>query len=181
LNILAPIIVLVLILDGCSTTTIVVPERRSAGDVGMSYEKLNRVLNEGFHNNATVRLADGHEFEAREILVGRDSTIFVDTEGGKPRRVFTPGILRIERTDRLSGALEGLFFGTLAGGALGFGLGSLSSDEGEWSGFGKAILAGLGIVAGGSAGLITGIIHGHRSTYEFVKDTAAAPRTVNPR
>jgi len=175
LTILTPILILVLILEGCSTTTIIIPERRSTDDVGISYERLNRILNEGLIRNATVRLADGHEFDAQEILVERDSTLFVDTDAGKPRRVLTPGILRIQRTDRFLGVLEGLFFGTLAGGALGFGLASTSSDEGEWSGFGKAISTALGIIAGGTAGLITGVIRGHQSTYEFVRDTVEAP------
>lgn len=170
------ILVFAFILEGCSATTIVGPESSAANHVAMSYGKLNRVLNDGLNNKATIIFADGRECEAEQIQVGKDSTQFVDVDSGGARRVNTSNILRIERTDRFSGAVEGLFLGALGGGAVGFGLGSLSSDEGEWSGFGKAILAGLGVFAGGSVGLIIGVVRGHHSGYEFAQDTVAAPR-----
>jgi hypothetical protein len=176
------VLILATVFGGCSATTIVVPERTTANDSRMSYGKLNRVLNEGFTNNARILLASGEEYNVYDVQVGKDSTRFVESGLGRTFQVPTSEIQSIERTDRFSGTFEGLFFGALGGGAVGLGIGSFFHYSGEGgSGYAQAIWMALGVVVGAPTGLIVGAIHGHQSTYEFVQDSTAGRRALEGR
>ena len=152
-------LIAILFLNSCSTTY-----RAS------SPEEANRKI---AGRDAKVILTGGREYEAREILVRKDSSSFIDNNTNDIQVVSTHDIVSIQRTDRWGGALEGLMFGALGGGVTGFALTSPSS-HGDQAGLGVALATFHGIAIGGIGGLIYGVTEGHVYTVELEKDSLGA-------
>ena len=145
-------------LPGCSSTV----ELASATDA-------NRKIG---NNDAIVRLRSGQEYEAREVHVRDDSTRFVDCKLEETVQIPTRSIETIRISHHGGGAMEGLLFGGLGGGALGFGLGVGPGNHGD-EGMGKGLLLISGLAVGTVGGLVIGAIEGHVYTFVLPRDTVA--------
>lgn len=180
MRILALILAATLLFCGCSSTYTIAFEQTAGSRGSRSYEQFNETMAGG---SATVILRSGREFCAREIQAGKDSTRLVDECKGELRQLATREIRYIQRTDRWGGVLEGLMFGTFGVGLAAYAYGSATFDEGDQRELGVGILTVSGAAIGGVAGIVLGVISGHRYRYEFVQDpgmTSTGESDVNP-
>ena len=145
-----------LLVPGCSSTV----ELTTTVDV-------NRKIGE---SAATVYLNSGQEYEAREVHVRTDSTLFVDRNTEDILRLPTRDIRSIQVAHHFGGAAEGLLFGGLGGGTLGLALTAGMSTSGE-EGSGRGLAIFTSLVVGGIGGLVYGAIKGHDYTFVFPSDS----------
>ena len=168
--IVAPL-VLVLLFCGCSSSYRIGARERQIEGNYLSFTRGNVQINEPVIGNTEIVLSNGETYDVREITVQSESTIFIDKNDVR-HRLVTREIQSVHRTNRFGGALLGLVIGAASGGAVGFGIGSLlDDDEGEYAGFTKAVFSVLGVLAGGTSGLVVGIIHGNQDYYYFAGDS----------
>src|SRR3979490_3057854 len=98
MNTVNPAIIIALVLEGCSSTFAVLPEKGSKAS-SISYERLNAVLSESLSKDFRVILTDAREYDARELVVRRDSTRFYDDYKQVFYLIATGDVLRIEIRD----------------------------------------------------------------------------------
>ena len=172
------ILAVTLLFVGCSSSYTVGSKQTTSGGKFRSFDQFNEAM---AGSSSTVVLMSGREFRAREIQARKDSTSFVDEE--ELRQVSTRDIRYVQRTDRWGGALEGLMFGTFGPGLVAYTYGSVIADGGDQRELGIALLTISGAAIGGVAGIVLGVIKGHRYTFEFVLEpeiTSAGESDQNP-
>lgn len=172
------ILTVTLFFVGCSSSYTVGSKQTTGRGKFRSYDQFNEAM---AGSSATVVLMSGREFRAREIQARKDSTSFLDEE--ELRQVATRDIRYVQRTDRWGGALEGLMFGTFGTGLVAYTYGSVSADGGDQRELGIALLTISGAAIGGVAGIVLGVIRGHRYTFEFVQEpetTSVGESDQNP-
>jgi hypothetical protein len=154
-----------LLLSGCSSTTIIGP---SNSDGSLSYPLFNLKIR---WSQVKVELFNNRSFIAREIHVQDDSTSFLDVRANVWRVVPTHEISSIERNDRDAGHFRGI----LAGAATGIAAGAIAySSTNPSGGFEPVVSAGLivsGAMLGGVVGNVVGAAIGVSEHYIVARDT----------
>ncbi len=159
------LLVTFLTLVGCSSTLPVAPGRTSAKGDTLTVAALNKRIR---NQPVTISLHDGKMIAARMISVTGDSCFF-STPDSVGRQALNLGqIARFERKDHIAGGISGFLLGGTGGLLLGAGVGALRyGSQGEWSGFGVAIVGGFGALIGITAGTIIGALNGNSFNYEI--------------
>ena len=132
---------------GCSTTQ----QLASCADA-------NRKVGGG---TAMLHLRSGLAYEAEQIHVTQDSTMFINSENDSLVVLPTGVIKSFRLTHHGGGALEGLLFGGLGGVSIGL----LAAENG---GGGAAFYGGI---IGGIGGAIVGGLKGHNYTFILPADS----------
>lgn len=116
--------------------------------------------------DGTIILEDSQLKSGKLTIVTGDSGSFLLVDGAQP--LSLEDVSRAETVHRFIGGIQGLFFGGLGGAGLVSGIMGLSSDRSSRD---EAAAWGviLGGMAGGTIGLMYGVINGSRDAYEFRK------------
>lgn len=166
----APILAFGLLWSGCS-----------AGFKVASPEDIPRRLGPGA---ATIVCLDSTRFDARDIEVTGDSISFYLAETDQRGTVAASNIQSLTQLNRLHGALDGVFLGTLSAGGLGLCVGGIlyAAYPGKDSGLVFAYTLGYGVMIGGGIGLIVGLIMGHEYRYlpDWNTSTVNGMRELDP-
>jgi hypothetical protein len=154
------VLLVAIVFGGCSSSYTLLPDGKVGNRKSISYEEMNRKLQEG---NVTVFLVDGRELSVGAIRVDKDSATFTDSATDSLYHLATRHIVQIQRTDKVRGVIEGAIFGGLMGGTVGAGL--IALDRGSDGGPGLLWVLIGGACAGTTVGVIAGVIKGHTYTY----------------
>jgi hypothetical protein len=113
---------------------------------------------------ANIELKDGRHILAKEVKISDDSASWVDARTEGKSKASIQQINKIVTKSSSIGALEGIGFGLVGGGGLGFLVGSTQHAR-------EIPMELIGVILGGGTGtivgLITGLIVGHSYNYEF--------------
>jgi len=128
-------------------------------------------------------MRSGRLYEARQIEVTDDTTMFICRQTETSIHVMTREIKFIRVTHAYGGTIEGLLLGSLGG--IGAGLLAIPvfgnpASRGEQS-MGNGLLVLGGLVIGGAGGMIYGTIHGHRNNFIFPADSSIDNHTAQTR
>ncbi len=133
------------------------------------YSILNKKMN---GEEGTIIVKNNRMFIGRNMVILGDSLHFIELYSNTEMIMHTSTIKEIQSINNFRGVVEGCGFGVLIGGGI-FGLLYLSQSDPEQESktlsddrIGKAFL-GMSILVGGTAGLVTGAIRGHKDTYKF--------------
>ncbi len=153
---------LAIFFSGCSSSYTV--SSTGKPDAEFSCREMNEELG---GRETIIELKDGGEISAKGVMVSNDSVAWLDASTTKQTSVATQRIKRIVLKNRLVGGLEGLGIGLVAGAALmvaHFAFGSHTGEIGEnWVEIGLILGGGAGAIVG----LIYGLIAGHSYNYDF--------------
>lgn len=167
------ILILPLLLCGCSTTYLILEPSVRNPDTKTQFT--DHILNK----KVTVEFKDGNEFEAIRFEIGRDSCDWIDPNTNLKISHRTKDIKRVLKRNHLLGTVEGFGIGigegSVAGGILGFLLATIFVDGSSGGGGAedaRGMGASVGIVGGAIIGSIVGTVKGalsgHRYEYEFI-------------
>jgi hypothetical protein len=111
-----------------------------------------------------IELKDGRETSSQVVTVSDDSVSWLDARTKGKSKASIQQINKIVMKSSSIGALEGIGFGLVVGGGLGFLIGSTEHSR-------EIPMEFVGLILGGGTGtivgLITGLIAGHSYDYEF--------------
>jgi hypothetical protein len=145
---------LVMISAGCSTSTVI--DRYDDNTVStLSVGKFNQQLQ---GKSVTIRLKNGHQYNAMSVIISRDSTEYQDSQIWTS--VSNDSIQQFEWKDHLGGSLDGSLLTVIPAVILGVSWHGIGGEEHP----GISIETGSLIVVGG---FLVGLTSGHRNYYEF--------------
>ncbi len=144
---------------GCSSSY----EVSSSPDADPSFNTFNV---DAYDRSGTIVFQDGRELGARNIMVSKDSTRFLNENTNATTVVPTFTIQKVVFKKRFAGFLEGFWMGALVGVPAGVGLVVFGMPEGEGESYVIAAVFVGGLV-GGLIGGISGFVIGHSYEYQF--------------
>jgi outer membrane lipoprotein SlyB len=161
------VIVLSVIISGCSSSTLVTPSGEK-GDI--SYPEFNAKLG---NDEANIKLKDGRTVSGKSIYASHDTISWNDPKNQS--RMSAP-VENVHEVFIVNHTPTG-FLGLLLGAAVGVGV-SLSVTSGPSNG-GEGVVWAIAPPSGAAIGAVAGALIGSRTRYEFPKDTTRAHQGID--
>jgi hypothetical protein len=155
------LLAIIVAMSACAHTTSIDP---------MNTKQCGDLRRKTAHNVVKVALLNRTEQEAQCLLIGSDSTSWLDPGTHELKTVCTAEVMQVELVDRDKGMLEGLGIGLLTGALTGAAMGFADGDDppgwfsitaGEKAAIGGLVLGGVG----GLSGTFVGTVSGHREEF----------------
>ena len=151
---------------GCTNSHSVYLSEQSKEPNRLDIEKFNLKMRK---IHFVVVMKDGTTFEAHDVILGVDSTFFIDERYAYQVAFLTKDIDSFRDTDHFLGGFQGLFLGAVGGVILIGGAAYLTSDNHDSENYGPALIGFGGGIIGGLGGLIFGSVNGYTDVYEPTK------------
>ena len=143
--------------SGCSTT--------------MQLHSINEARNKIEGRSGTLSVnADAGQYDARDIRIGADSTVFLDLKAYSMRHIANTDVASVKIVQRGGGAFEGLIVGGLCGLLAGY-----QNAVHERTGLGGLYVGGIGGVV---VGATVGYLIGHRHNFVFRSDSVLVSQPI---
>jgi hypothetical protein len=144
------------LITACSTSFVV-----SSSSEDTSSDEFNNFV---LRQEAEIILKDTGVKNATDVYLAADSLSWIDSENILKSSVVKSDVRKVIISSKLIGGLEWWGIGMLAGGIAGY-LTFLAIGNGDVWAF--VFIVPTSVVVGALAGIITGIIIGHRYEFEF--------------
>jgi hypothetical protein len=151
-------------------------QERSTWDLSHVMERqldVQRINDELGGAPAWIVLVNGDKYDAQEIRLGKDTTVFADRSQPRLQHIPTRDIVKIETRNHSQGAFDGLFWGLVGGGLFGYGLGEtltadVSRESSSTHGLAMFVMTAGSALLGTVGGVTYGAVHGHATEYTII-------------